>query len=101
MNIHFHIEKLILDGLPVEQRHGPLLQAAVEAELTRLLAEMGLDSGLHSAGALQSLPASSRLQISSDTNPVQIGNQIAQSVYSILGSPAPAGGNTGSGEKND
>ena len=41
-NIHLHIERLILDGLPIERAQGPHVQAAVEAELSRLLTENGL-----------------------------------------------------------
>ena len=37
MNINLHIERLILDGLPITRQQGPHVQAAVEAELTRLL----------------------------------------------------------------
>jgi hypothetical protein len=37
MNISVHIERLVLDGLFVSHGQRPLLQAAVEAELTRLL----------------------------------------------------------------
>ena len=43
-NIHLHIERLILDGLPIERAQGPHVQAAVEAELARLLTENGLDA---------------------------------------------------------
>ena len=45
-NIHLHIERLILDGLPIECAQGPHVQAAVEAELARLLTENGLDATL-------------------------------------------------------
>ena len=52
MNIHVHIERLVLDGLPVAPGRGDLVREAVEAELTRLLAEGGLVPGLTSGGAL-------------------------------------------------
>ena len=42
MNIKLHIERLVLDGLPVTRSQGPLVQAAMEAELARLMAEGGL-----------------------------------------------------------
>ena len=45
-NIHLHIERLVLDGLPIDRGQGPHVQAAVEAELTRLLTENGLDATL-------------------------------------------------------
>jgi hypothetical protein len=79
-NIHLRIERLILDGLPLTRSQGALVQAAAEAELSRLLAERGLASSLLSGGALPSLRASA-IQLSSDGSPAQLGEQIAQAVY--------------------
>lgn len=77
--IKVHIERLVLEGLPVERRQGPLVQAAVEAELSRLLAQGGLGQELSSGGAVPSVPAESiRLEGGS---PAQMGRQIARSVY--------------------
>jgi len=52
MNINLHVERLVLDGLPVTRSQGPLLQAAVEAELASLLAKDGLPPYLAVGGAL-------------------------------------------------
>ena len=83
MNIHLHIERLILDGLPMERNQAAHVQAAVEAELTRLLRENGLAVSLHAGGAIPSIGASTiRL---GDSNPAHMGNKIAQSVYSGIG----------------
>jgi hypothetical protein len=41
-NIQIYIDRLILDGISVPHSQRPLLQAAVEAELGRLLAEGGI-----------------------------------------------------------
>lgn len=84
-NIHLHIEQLILDGLPIERSQGPLVQAAVEAELSRLLSENGLAAELQTGGAMPSVNAN-RIQLASGGNPAQMGRQIAQSVYSGIGS---------------
>ena len=54
MRIELHIERLILDGLPLEIRHGPLVRAAVEKELTRLIAAHGLGHEWQSGGAVPS-----------------------------------------------
>lgn len=83
MNINVHIERLILDGLPVARSQGPLIRAAVEAELARLLAADGLAAGLLAGGALPSVPASA-IQLTSNTNPTQLGQQIAQAVHGGL-----------------
>jgi hypothetical protein len=84
MNIELHIERLILDGLPVERSQGPHLQAAVEAELTRVLAENGLAAYLQTGGALPSVHADA-MQFRSGNTPTQLGQQIARSVYSGIG----------------
>ena len=84
-NIHLHIDRLILDGVSLPHAQRPLLQAAVEAELGRLLAEGGLGSEWRSGGAVPriSTPA---IQLSPEGNPTQWGHQIAHAVYRGIGS---------------
>jgi hypothetical protein len=84
MNIHLHIERLILDGMPITNQQGPLVQTAVEAELTRLLTEQGFANSLQAGGALPLLQAQP-VQFTPGNSPVQLGTQIAQSVYSGIG----------------
>ena len=84
MNINLHIERLILDGLPIEGRHASYVQMAVEAELTRLLGQNGLASDLQAGGAIPSIRANG-IQSITDSNPAQIGTRIAQSVYRGIG----------------
>jgi hypothetical protein len=83
MNIHLRIEQLILEGLdfPPGQQH--LIQASVEAELTRLLMVGELSPSLTQGTALPRVPTSG-IQLTSD-NPTQIGQQIAQSLYLGIG----------------
>ena len=83
-NIHLHIERLILDGLQIERAQGPHVQAAVEAELTRLLTENGLGAASATGGAVPSVPVNA-IQLAPDSSPAQMGIQIAQSVYSGIG----------------
>ena len=80
MNINLHIERLVLDGLPVETGQAALVKQAVEAELTRLLQVEGFSGPLKSGGALPSLRANS-IQLSADKNPAAMGQQIAEAVY--------------------
>ncbi|MCL4705846.1 hypothetical protein KJ068_11830 [bacterium] len=84
MNINLHIERLILDGLPVTRGQSPLVQAVVETELSRLLSERGLASSLQSGGAMPSVRGGG-IQLAAKSNPSQIGQQIAQAVYSGIG----------------
>lgn len=84
MNINLHIERLVLDGLPVEVKDSAMLRAAIEAELTRLLTENGLSSGLQTGGRLTRLPANA-IQLSTGESPPQLGQQIARTVYGSIG----------------
>lgn len=84
MNINVSIERLILDGLPLMHNQRPLVQAAVEAELARLLAASGLAANLQAGGALPSIPGGS-IQLPSDGDPNTLGQQIAQAVYGGIG----------------
>ena len=82
-SIQLHIERLVLDGLSVGHAQGPIIGAAVETELARLLATGGLDSSLQSSGAWPSAPVSA-VQLAA-SKPTQLGQQIAQAVYGGIG----------------
>ncbi|MFH7026535.1 MAG: hypothetical protein ACHBN1_14275 [Heteroscytonema crispum UTEX LB 1556] len=79
MNINLQIEKLILEGIELSPRQRRQLQAAVEVELSRLCTENGLPSSLQNGGTIPKLPAN--LNITNNSNPSQMGEQIAQSIY--------------------
>jgi hypothetical protein len=84
MNINLHIERLILDGLPIEPGQGALVKAMLEAELSRLIGAHGLSASLQAGAALPGLRASA-LELNAEKNPAQIGAQIAQAVYGSIG----------------
>jgi hypothetical protein len=84
MNINLHIERLILDGLPITPSQGLLVQAAIEKELARLLTENGIAESFQAGVAVPSVRANG-IQLTSGGNPTQLGAQIAQSVYSGIG----------------
>ncbi len=83
-HIQLHIERLVLDGLPIESGQAPHIQAAVEAELTRLLIENGLASHLQTGGAMPRLNVNA-IRLTPGGSPAHIGQQIAQSVYGGMG----------------
>jgi hypothetical protein len=83
MSINLHIERLILDGLPVSHAQGPILSAALKRELGRLLANGGLDRSLQPGGAWRSVPVNT-LQLTT-SKPPQLGRQIAQAIYQGIG----------------
>jgi hypothetical protein len=82
MNIRLHIERLVLDGLPVTRAEAPRVKAAMEAELGRLLSEGGVSSELAAGGATPSVNAA---DIHVSPAPTRLGTQIAQSVYAGIG----------------
>jgi hypothetical protein len=83
LNINLHIERLVLDGLPLTRHDGPLVQAAVEAELSRLLTAQGLAPSLLNGGAMPAVRGDS-IHLASQSSPSQMGTQIAQAVYGGL-----------------
>ena len=80
MNVHLHIEHLVLDGLPVEPDGGDLVRAAVEAELTRLLASGGPGPGLRTGGARFDVPADD-VAFSHGDSAISLGGKIGQAIY--------------------
>ncbi len=84
MNINVNIERLVLEGVSVPPSQRPLLQAAVEAELGRLLTAEGLSAGLRSGGVVPRVLGGT-IQLSPESNPTQLGQQIAQAVYGGIG----------------
>ena len=83
MNITVHIERLILDGIAVEPRQLASLQAAVEAELTRLLGDNTLAARLSVGGAVATLQAAP-IQLAPHGAPDHLGAQIAHAVAGSL-----------------
>ncbi len=84
MHINLHIERLVLDGIPLGPGERPLLQAAVETELTRLLISGGLSDALQSSGALYNVRAAG-IQPANDGSPTRLGERIAGAVYGGIG----------------
>jgi hypothetical protein len=90
MHITVRIERLILEGLPIVPGQASLVQAAVEAELGRLLAAGALDSHLLAGGALPALAADA-IQLSGAGDPAALGTQIAHAVYGGIGQQGDQG----------
>jgi hypothetical protein len=84
MNVSLHIERLVLEGLPVEAADAPALQAAVEAELTRLLAEQGIAREMQAGGAYAETRGGI-LPPHSWTAPEVLGREIGRAVYGGIG----------------
>jgi hypothetical protein len=80
MKINVHIDRIVLDGLPVDRHSSPLIQEAVQAELTRLFADNGASQSLLSGGVVPSL-RTAPIQITPQSNPNALGHLIANAIH--------------------
>ena len=81
MSVRIHIERLVLDGLPVGREQAGAVRAAVEAELSRLLGERGL-GGL-GGGAVDRL-SGGEVRLSEGAKAAEVGGQIARAVHGSI-----------------
>jgi hypothetical protein len=81
MKIHLHIDRLVLDGIAIERTHAGRVRAAVEHELTRLMASGGTVESLHRGGVVPYLRGGN-IRISKENQPATLGRQIAAAVHS-------------------
>jgi hypothetical protein len=80
--VSLHIERLVLDGIPVARSSAMQIQIAVQQELTRLLSENG--KALPQMGyALQAATAPG-FHMGGDPTPKDLGKNIAQSIFESL-----------------
>lgn len=82
MNVDVRIEELVLEGFPPGNRHR--IGAAVERELTRLLAERGLPPGLAQGAEVPHLDGGS-VEMNRTATPEGVGGQVAKAVYGGFG----------------
>jgi hypothetical protein len=87
VKIHVHIERLILEDLPVGHAQGPHIGAAIEKELTRLLVTGGLRRELRGGVAVPRLRAGV-LQVTREASAPRIGQGIARAIHEGIGTPA-------------
>ena len=80
-SIQLHIERLVLEGLPVSTVQGPIVQAAMETELTRLFTIEGLPAS--ASHAEPHLPVG-QIHLIPDGGPGDLGQQIGAAVHHIL-----------------
>jgi hypothetical protein len=83
MELNFHIERLVLDGVDIASGQNDLLQASVVNELTQLFNRGGLASNLVAGASLNRVTTNS-IQLS-DGKPRALGQQIGKSVYGGIG----------------
>lgn len=82
MNIHLHIEHVVLDGVAVDQPN--ILRKALEQELAERLMEGGLSPEIRSGGAVPYLRGGA-IALGQSSHPARLGTQIAGAVYRGIG----------------
>ena len=93
MNITIHIDRLVLDGLPLERSAGSMVQAGLEKELARLLGDHGLQSGWQQGGAVAALSAPS-IALGPSAKPFEIGEAVGQAIHHAVNGQPDKGGRT-------
>jgi len=83
MKIHVHIERLVLDGLPIDRHSAPLIEEAIQAELSRLFTDSGASQVLLAGGAITSL-RTAPIHFSEKPQPESIGSKVANAVHGGL-----------------
>lgn len=79
-----NIGRVVLDGIDVSAADRPRLKAAIEAELTRIIAERGIAGELRQGIALPSL-RTPQIAVAPATKPAQLGAAIAGAVGEGVG----------------
>jgi hypothetical protein len=82
-NINILIDRIVLDGLSVPYYQESQFKAAVETELARLFTANALASGLQTGGAMSHISAGD-IQLAGNSDPTNLGQQIARAVYESL-----------------
>jgi len=86
--ISLHIERLVLDGLPLTAAQAVRMQASLERELARLIAHGGDVRAWPGAGAAQPAVAAPVVRWDA-TRPYQLGHALARNVFTSLNGRAP------------
>ena len=90
MSVHVHIERLIVEGLPVDSGDGTRIGAAVERELARLLKAGGLGCELRVGGS-QARVRGGTVTLAARTPPTSLGVGIARAIHEGIGEPVRGG----------
>jgi hypothetical protein len=80
MIINLHIDRVVVDGVSLEQGSERQMRVAVERELTALFTTRGVPSSLLGGGAVPRLSGTSMRQPKGST-PTGVGRDVAGSIY--------------------
>ena len=83
MIVNLHIDRVVIEGLPVGSQEAPWIKEALSAELVRLVAESGLAKGFCRSRFDPQIRAEPITQPPRDAG--NLGTQIGQVVYGVIG----------------
>lgn len=83
MSLHVHVDRLILEGFPLDPVHAEAVRSAAEAELARRLGEGGVGRDLQRGEPPR--PPLGGLQIRFHAVPVLLGRRIGAALYESIG----------------
>lgn len=81
--LRLHIERLVLEGLPLEPGAATRVREAIESELARRLAAGGLSAEFRSGGAVPSL-SGGEVHWKPGLSPSELGARIAGAIHASL-----------------
>lgn len=84
MTIHLHIERVVLEGLPIA-REPQSFRGALQGELTRLLRSGGTADELRNGGAVPQIQGG-RIRVGARMQGGSLGTQVAGAIYRGVGS---------------
>ena len=82
--INVHIERVVLDQVPVSAGERSLFQATIETELKRLLRIGGLSDELSAGGAVPRV-RTAEMRFGDADHPANLGYRIAHAVHGRIG----------------
>lgn len=88
MTIRVHIERVILEGMPISSAGADIVKIAIERELCRLLAARGVGNIARGANAAARPTTDLRIG-ATHSDSLALGTQIAASVHSAIGQLTP------------
>jgi hypothetical protein len=83
VDIRVHIERLVIEGMPVSPGERPLIQAALEAELADRLAAGSLEPAMLAGSAIPRLAAGT-IHLPPQPEAAALGRQIAGAIHTGL-----------------
>jgi hypothetical protein len=85
MTIHVHIERIVLDGLPIDAAQTRRFRSALESELARLLRGSGLSAEWNGGGAVPAVETQT-VHVDRHIHPKALGAGVAAVLHGRLGS---------------